>query len=324
MFRSFLKDRSGSTVIVSAAAMPVMLLAVAVAIDVGSAIDQRQRLLSAAELACHQSSLFLSQQQSKVSRNPSSERSQITMMVDDYLRMQGVEVMPWNVSVEVQPRHAKIAIQGEPKAFLAEVVYLEPLIPKVVLDCSAKGSWNHPALGWLGPSPGELVRESFAEPASQTMGRTLYNGWTATGGYSVASTPISDGELAAHLSGESRNGRLAKRVRLDEGQYELVYSFLTPGLSTYRRDPLCGTPEEIAQGLSDPAFETRRVDAILIKDREKPVILDTCLFARYWTERRITFATTGGDYTLAFAGSGRADGISGWVDDIRLCRVRCE
>lgn len=73
LFRSFLKDTSGSTALIFGLALPVLMLAVGGGIDYSQAASRRQAIASAVELGCLHSSQDISAQKQKLGANPNKD-----------------------------------------------------------------------------------------------------------------------------------------------------------------------------------------------------------------------------------------------------------
>lgn len=332
LWRKFWRDDRGATLIVAATTMPVLMLAVAIAVEISGVVYYRQRLMSAAELTCRQSALYLAQQAGRFNRSASGEVAKIREMANQNLIMMGLESEPYPLNINIVNDQVVIGLEGLKKRFAFNLAQLPAIAPKVSLECA---SLADPSGGTQ--TTAAIVADSFENHsrATDTTAETVaYRDWRSNHGFRImgensSAGAAADGRFSVKVD-IGVNSILERDIQLDPGTYELVYSYKSTDadsadsglLSVYGARPICGKPADVAWATAEG--QTYGIAASIGPDTYRMQVLDVCIWSYGWVERRIQFRANQSFYVLRFEAIGRADGIGGLIDDVKICRVACE
>ena len=313
--------------------MPVLMLAVAMSVEVAGAIHYRQRLLSAAELTCRQSALYLQQQAEKFDRNTAAETSALREMAHRNLIMLGLDAEPYPLKIDVEGQDVAIALDGLKKHFVFRLSQLDAIGPKVRLECMSLAA---PATADPTSSTA-VVTDSFenhSRPTDTSAATIAYGNWRSDDGFRImgensSAGTAAEGRFSIKLD-IGTNSFIERDVRLDQGDYELIYSYKSTDadssdqglLSVYGTQKICGRPQDVAW--ADAEDQTYGIAISIGPDAETMQILDVCVWSYGWVQRRIQFRTEQTFYILRFDAIGRADGIGGVIDNVIICRDTCQ
>ena len=322
----FVTEQSGAAAIVAATFLPVLVLASAMAVEIAMVVDYRQRLASAAELTCRQSTLYLNQQSGRPNRNTAAEVETIRNMADANMKMLGLDAESWPLGITVENGRARIILEGQARQVMFNLDSVPAIAPRVTLNCS-----DIPEAPNLGQASTTLLQQDFETthrvPANSVEKFLSFDGWiSGEAGFEIAGERSSFG--AAGLNryyvrlDMGSNSAIETTVELDNADYELAYLYKSEStLPGYGQQTICGSAASVAWATE--MDQTYRIEASLAPGLAEPTILDVCVYAANWVERRVKFRANGGTYRLAFAAAGRADSIGGLLDNIRLCEDTC-
>jgi len=323
----FLTEQSGAAAIIAATVLPVLLLASAMAVEIALAVDYRQRLVSAAELTCRQSTLYLKEQSGRPNRNSAAEIEAIRSMADANMKMLGLDAETWPLGITVENGRARIVLVGHERQLMFNLESVPAIAPRVDINCS-----DIPDAPNLGQATTTVVRQDFETthrvPSTAVEKFLSFEGWSSSeAGFEIAGEDSSFGAAGFNRYyvrlDVGSNSAIETNVELESGDYELAYLYKSEStLPGYGQQTICGSAASVAWATE--MDQTYRIEASIAPGLAEPTVLDVCVYAANWVERRVKFRALGGSYRLAFTAAGRADSVSGLLDHIRLCEDTCQ
>lgn len=357
LFRSFLKDTSGSTALIFGLGLPVLTLAVGGGIDYSQAVARRQAIASAVEIGCREASLEINYLAQQAGAKPNQD---YTSVANDKIRARVNGISQYGVSgVGVTSIVANNVITAVATATSANafggILGYNTIALRVERRCNYE--LTPPTTG-----PGTvLFTESFevghnVASNSWTVLKN-WNGWTtqsSQGGIEINGIPelaantIRFGNFFAELdshcytSGCRTNSSMWREFpNLAVGNYELSYWYISRERNpAYAGQTLCALSTDAkakwdAIKLDRWREQTNRIEVFFqkkgssystpAKDVDKATDqVDVCVHADKWTERKIPLkVTTKGTYRIFFQAAGREDTYGGLIDYIRFCSGTC-
>lgn len=323
----FVRCQRGATALVVGTALPAVLLALSLAVEMAGIVDYRQKLLAAAELTCRQATLYLADQQSKRDRISAAELENVRIMASANLSMLGLPNEPWPSGIYFADDVPVIDLQGRHKTLMFDVAMLEDFAPRVVLSCDQVATSDVVSSG----AANQVITSISAETGhslktSQRQVVTKLNEWTSSVGFQIVgndASPIvtSNGNFFLRMD-FGTNGLLQQSIDLPAGDYELAYFYRSEGtIPAYSGQSICGRGADVDWATA--VGQTYRVDVWIGRTGRDPIALDTCVYSEQWVERRIPFRAYGGSYDLSIKAAGIADNKSGLIDELRICRSSC-
>lgn len=226
-------------------------------------------------------------------------------------------------------------------------------IPAVRIDGRTQGAVAADGVVNANMPIDEKFDDPGSKPVSGTPGSGLYsafNGWQTPSGQSIeirnrsvfgGVPPSPSGQEMMLELDRASNSRLAKRVLLQKGVYELRYWYFGRiRYDAYTPAWICGTEAETlvwaneASGASAPQTNGLSVfmDAAIKEYVNTPPPpsdgsrIDACVDSGFnWIQRSVKINVGApGAFWLTFAAEGASDGVGGLLNHIQLCLKTCD
>ncbi|WP_332697531.1 TadE/TadG family type IV pilus assembly protein [Bosea sp. (in: a-proteobacteria)] len=243
LFRSFLKDARGSTALIFGLAVPALVLAVGGGIDLSRAVAQRQRIASAVELGCQQSTHEIKYRQNQANANPKEDYAPVVTQITNG-KMTSSGLTGVSVSTSIVNNLITVNATGNSANVFGGVLGFENVSLAVMRNCTKPPFPSTPGSG----TPGTvLLVESFEtnhNVASNSWAvLNNWNGWSTQngkGGIEINGIPQLSGneirfgnffaELDSHCytSNCKTNSAMWRDIKVPEnGNYELRYWYIS-------------------------------------------------------------------------------------------------
>lgn len=347
LFRSFLKDTRGSTALIFGLGLPALMLAVGGGIDLTRAAAQRQRIASAVELGCQQSTHEIRYRQSQANADPNANYAPVVTDITNS-KVTGSGLSGVTVNASIANNIITIRASGNSANVFGGVLGFENVPLGVVRNCNL--------LPVSTTTPGTvLLMESFETNHNVASNSWTvlnnWNGWSTQngkGGIEINGIPQLSGneirfgnffaELDSHCytSNCRTNSSMWREITLPaNGDYELRYWYISRVRNpAYAGKVYCAYKDSstaVWNALNNATWEgqTNRIEVFFAKSSgfssAASNAVDTCVHTDQWTERKITFRNlkAGDKYRLQFQAAGREDTYGGLIDYIRFCTKTC-
>jgi Flp pilus assembly protein TadG len=344
-------DIRGSTSVVFAVSLPVLVLAVGGGTDLTKAMGHRQQIASAVEKACSQSALEISFQIYK-GGDAKGDYSQDIILPQTQARLADAGLN--NVTVVATHTVDTVTIKATSQSATAfsQLAGMTHVPVEVTRGCPFNPSPP--------PPDGEtLFVESFeaghnvARNSWTVLGQNganssgaSWNGWaTQNAGIEINGQPQLSGgqirfgdffaELDSHcyVAGCNSNSGMTRTVTLQPGTYQIGYWYVS---RIRNGNPAWSNVVACAATDSDPAVspyrawqdETNRVE-LHIQDStqtrlDSKTMIDVCVYSGTWIQRRVDYEVTkAGEYKVTWRAAGRQDTVGGLIDYLQMCREAC-
>ena len=351
--KRFIVDRTGGTAVAFALSLPVLALAVGGGFDLSNAMNHRQKIANALEIACVQSAIEINYQiangaQQSMDFGPGTVNPMAVRRVRDAGIPSGVTVR----SVTTFPAIRITADSSSPAAF-AQIGGLTSLPVKVQREC------QYALPEQLPPTGQTLFVESFEQAhnvapnswtvlgsnGNQTSGAS-WNGWqTRNAGIEINGQPQLSGgtirfgnffaELDSHcyVSGCNSNSAMSRTLTLQPGNYQIGYWYISRiknSSASWRGVVACSAKDTDAAVAPYRAWEqeTNRIEVFVERRGDYTFaatnMVDVCVYSDQWIQRRVNFQVqTADEYRISWRAAGKQDTVGGLIDYLQLCKDNC-
>jgi Flp pilus assembly protein TadG len=361
---TFNDDDSGSIAVIFALALPVLLAAVSGAVEMTRATAYKQRLTSATELACNQAAIYVrTQRKTDLTKNYTPDiQTIITANLKEKAITDVVSKTPTisltNVHVENAGTFKSVLSGFLPQPNLDFSVSRDcPLIP--VSD--GTGTGESKLLFSESFEVNHSVAPNAWDVLKNWNGWTTTNaGVEINGQRALAGNAVKNGDFFAELDSDcstsanrntancQANSAMTRTMALDAGDHEIRYWYVARqgyiDTSGYGTQPICsdltkpkGTARDnfAARALKESTVreatddgQTFRIEVYVDGQSDanfaQSNLLDACIWANAWIERKINFTVTRqGTYRISWRAAGRQDTYGGLIDYLRICRGTC-
>ncbi|MGX7704223.1 TadE/TadG family type IV pilus assembly protein [Methylobacterium sp. Gmos1] len=317
-------DESGSVAIIIALALPALLIGVGGSIEASRAIAYRQRLTSAAELACTQARAYVNARKPKDVRSSDTTKlypaTDIQPIADRVKAAKGLRASDVLTATNDTDVNVHVTATGRMAIVFSSVLRMQNVDFAVARDCAVVSA---PTALTTSTTPQVLFTESFEKPSHNVAynswsvlgginNANSWNGWTTqnagieiNGQRELASNVIRFGDFFAELDSDCgtsantnnrnchSNSTMSRIMDLAPGKYQVRYWYIAR-----QRDP--NQPGRVICGArsSDVAWytvdgQTNRIELYIEKSGNYTFaassMVDVCVQADAWTERVVDF-----------------------------------
>ncbi|GJD62418.1 hypothetical protein MPEAHAMD_2571 [Methylobacterium frigidaeris] len=323
-----LTDESGSVAVIIAVALPALLIGVGGAIEASRAVAYRQRLTSAAELACLQAQAYINARKPQDTRSTDTAKlypaSDIQPIADRVKVAKQLNASDALIATNNSDINVHVSATGKMDVIFSSILNMKTTNFAVSRDCpvvsvtSALSASNTPQL---------LFTESFERPNHSVQynnwsvlggvkNNNSWNGWTTqnagieiNGQRELASNVIRFGDFFAELDSDCNtsanagnkncrsNSTMSRTMDLTPGNYQVRYWYIAR-----QRDPsqpgrvICGSKDSDVSWYQVDG-QTNRIEVYIEKSGNytfaSSSMVDVCVQSDAWTERVINFVVPG-------------------------------
>ncbi|SFU96962.1 Putative Flp pilus-assembly TadE/G-like [Methylobacterium sp. 174MFSha1.1] len=319
-----LNDESGSVAIIIAIALPALLIGVGGSIEASRAFAYRQRLTSAAELACLQAKAYIDARKPQDVRSTDATKlypaSDIQPIADRVKVAKGLNASDVLTATNTTDINVHVSATGRMPIVFSSILKMQGVDFAVARDCPVVSAAT--ALT-SSSAPQLLFTESFERPSHSVQYNSWsvlggvkngnsWNGWTTqnagieiNGQRELASNVVRFGDFFAELDSDCNtsanagnkschsNSTMSRIMDLSPGNYQVRYWYIAR-----QRDP--NQPGRVICGAKDSDVswyqvdgQTNRIEVYVEKSGNYTFaassMVDVCVQADAWTERVINF-----------------------------------
>lgn len=335
-----LADRSGTSAVIFALTLPVVMLALGGGIDYSLATSLRQQAASSAEIACRNFSLKYAALAAKgqyLGYDDLAAAVNAQLAVD---KVTGVSSNGSFINFVGVPTHV-VKVSGNSPTFFSGILGYQTIAVYARRQCPQAIAAPPSSVGSV------MFQESFEtnhNVASNNWGvLSNWNGWTTqNAGIEINGIPqlsgntIRFGNFFAELdsdcfgvAGCHSNSAMSREVQLVPGDYEIRYWYISRQRNApaqYAGQVICGKESDVSSFTWDG--QTNRIEVYVEKQGNynfaASSMVDVCVYADQWVERRIPISIkTSATYRISWRAAGREDSYGGLIDYLRFCTKTC-